>query len=66
MKEVVEEELSRLPAEPTNTSSQRLPRRRAIVPDSECRGPSLRDVEAERNSDGRIDYRDGIGTPVGE
>ncbi len=54
-------EPSRLPAEPTNTSSQRLPRRRAIVPDSECSGPSLWDAEAECNSDGRKDYEDGMG-----
>lgn len=64
MKEAVKEELSRLPAEPTNTSSQRLPRRRAIVPDSECSGPSLRDVEF--NTDGRIDYGDGMGATGGE
>lgn len=45
---------SSLPAEPTNTSSQWLPRRRAIVPDSKCGGPLLWDVEAERKGDGRI------------
>lgn len=54
-------ELSRMPAEPTNTSSQGLPRRPLIVPDSKCTGPSLCDVEAECNSDWRIDYGDGMG-----
>lgn len=35
-------EWSCLPAEPTNTGSRQLPRRRAIVLDGECGGPSLR------------------------
>lgn len=35
-------EWSCLPAEPTNTGSRQLPRRRAIVLGGECGGPSLR------------------------
>lgn len=59
-------ELSRLPAEPTNTGSQRLPRRRAIVADSKCSGPSLRVVEAECHSNGRIHYVDRKSAAGGE
>lgn len=57
--------LSRMPAEPTNTTSQWLPRRRAIVLDSERTGFSLCDVEAECHTDWRRDCGAGMGTGQG-